>query len=122
MVLDSGAFIALEKGDPVMAHLVERFRREATPLITSAGVLAEIWRGGHDSQIPIVFLLRHTRVIDLTQAIARVLGLMLGTARTRDPIDAHVVLLARERGWPVLSSDPADLRAIDPTLTPRAKA
>jgi hypothetical protein len=27
-----------------------------------------------------------------------------------------VVLLARERSWPVLSSDAADLLAIDPTL------
>ena len=38
VVLDSGAFIALEKGDPVMAHLVERFKREATPLVTSAEI------------------------------------------------------------------------------------
>jgi hypothetical protein len=35
----------------------------------------------------------------------------------RDPIDAHIVLLARERGWPVISSDPEDLSAIDPGLT-----
>jgi hypothetical protein len=90
--------------------------RDATPLVTSAGVVAEIWRRGQATQIPIVFLLRRTLVVDLTHAIARVLGRMLGTARTRDPIDAHVVLLARERGWPVLSSDAADLRAIDPTL------
>jgi hypothetical protein len=41
---------------------------------------------------------------------------MLGAARRSDPIDAHIVLLARERGWPVLTSDPDDLLAIDPTL------
>ncbi len=29
---------------------------------------------------------------------------------------AHVALLARQRGWPVLTSDPDDLLAIDPTL------
>jgi hypothetical protein len=116
VVLDAGAFIALEKGNPVMTHLAERFAREGTPLVTSAGVVAEIWRGGEGSQIPIVFLLRRTRVIDLTHAIARVLGRMLGAARTRDPVDAHVVLLARERGWSVLSSDAAELSAIDPAL------
>ena len=59
---------------------------------------------------------RHTRVVDLTHAIARVLGRMLSVARSRDRVDAHVVLLARERGWSVLSSDAAELRAIDPTL------
>jgi len=42
---------------------------------------------------------------------------MLGAAQRSDPIDAHVVLLARERGWPpVLTSDPGDVLAIDPTL------
>jgi tetratricopeptide (TPR) repeat protein len=46
VILDSGAFIALEKRDPVMTHLVERLSRETTPLPTSAGVVAEVWRGG----------------------------------------------------------------------------
>jgi hypothetical protein len=41
---------------------------------------------------------------------------MLGAAQRSDPIDAHVVLLARDRGWPVLTSDPGDVLAIDPTL------
>ena len=36
--------------------------------------------------------------------VAKTLGRMLGVTRTRDPVDAHVVLLARERGWPVVSS------------------
>ena len=39
---------------------------------------------------------------------------MLGASGRSDPADGHVVLLARERGWPVLTSDEADLRAIDP--------
>lgn len=34
-----------------------------------------------------------------------------------DPVDAHVVFLARERSWPVLTSDANDLLAVDPTLT-----
>jgi hypothetical protein len=41
---------------------------------------------------------------------------MLAATGTSDPIDAHVVLLAREREWPVITSDPDDLRALDPTL------
>ncbi|HEY4157312.1 MAG TPA: hypothetical protein VGM29_04410 [Polyangiaceae bacterium] len=64
----------------------------------------------------VAFLLRHVQVIALDQRVARVLGRMLGQTRTTDPIDAHVVLLARERGWPVLTSDARDLLAIDPTL------
>jgi hypothetical protein len=116
VVLDAGAFIALERRDRVMVHLSQQFHEEKTQLVTSAGVVAQVWRGGARAQVPIAFLLRHTVVVDLTHSVAKTLGRMLGVTRTRDPIDAHVVLLARERGWPVLSSDPEDLRALDPTL------
>lgn len=117
VVLDAGAFIALERRDPVMTHLVRRLTESRTPLVTSAGVVAQIRRGGGRTQVPVDYLLRHTTVVDLTHAVAKVLGRMLGTTRTKDPIDAHVVLLARERGWPVISSDADDLHAIDPSLT-----
>ena len=116
VVLDAGAFIALERKDRAIVRLVQRFAQERTPLATSAGVVAQIWRGGGERQVPIVFLLRRTSVVDLTHAAARVLGRMLGATGASDPVDAHVVLLAREREWPVLTSDADDLLAIDPTL------
>lgn len=116
VVLDAGAFVAVERKDRVMTELVRRFAKDATPLVTSAGVVAQVWRGGTRAQVPVAFLLRHTTVVDLTQPVAKVIGRMLGVTRTKDPIDAHVVLLARERGWAVLSSDADDLLRIDPTL------
>jgi len=116
VVLDAGAFIAVERRNRVMVHLVRRFAEEAIPLVTSAGVVAQVWRGGGRAQAPLVFLLRRTEVADLTHAVAKTLGRMLGTSQTSDPVDAHVVLLARQRGWPVLSSDRKDLTAIDPSL------
>ncbi len=54
--------------------------------------------------------------MDLGHAVARTLGRMLGQSGTREAVDAHVAFLARERHWPVLTSDPDDLRAVDPTL------
>jgi predicted nucleic acid-binding protein len=117
VVLDAGAFIALERRSRPMVHLARRFAEESTPLVTSAGVVAQVWRGGGRAQVPIAFLLRRTLVVDLTHAVAKTVGKILGMTRTRDPIDAHVVLLAREHGWAVLTSDPDDLRAIDPTLS-----
>lgn len=116
VVLDAGAFIALERRSGVMVSLARRFARERTPLVTSAGVVAQVWRGGGGRQVPVAFLLRRTTVADLTSMVARVLGRMLGASGTSDAVDAHIVLLARERGWPVLTSDPHDLRAIDPGL------
>ncbi len=115
-MLDAGAFIALERRDERMTRLARRFADAKTPLLTSAGVVAQVWRGGGHAQVPVAFLLARTEVADLTARVSRTLGLMLGAVGRRDPIDAHVVLLARERGWPVVTSDPDALRAIDPTL------
>ena len=103
-----------------MAHLARCFAEAETPLVTSAGVVAQIWRGGARAQVPVTFLLRRTEVVDLTYSVAKTLGRILALTRTRDPIDAHLVLLARERGWPVLSSDCHDLLAIDPDLSVQA--
>ena len=116
VVLDAGAFIALERRDRVMVALARRFALTETSLVTSAGVVAQVWRGGSGHQVPIAFLMRRTTVVDLTHAVARLLGRMLGARGCSDPVDGHVALLARERGWPVLTSDPDDLLAIDPTL------
>ncbi len=115
-VLDAGAFIALERQNRVMVALAQLVAEAQTPLVTSAGVVAQIWRGGGQRQVPIAFLLRRTVVVDLTAPVARILGRILGATRTSDPIDAHIVLLARERDWPVLTSDPDELLGIDPTL------
>jgi predicted nucleic acid-binding protein len=116
VVLDAGLFIALERRDRVAVSLVDLFYKKRTPLVTSAGVVAQVWRGLRGQQLPVAFLLRQTEVVDLTYAVARVLGNMLGATRTSDPIDAHIALLARQRGWSVLTSDPDDLLAIDPKL------
>ena len=114
VVLDAGAFIALERRNRVLVALMHRLVKSRTPLVTSAGVVAQVWRGGADRQVP--YLLQHVQVVSVDHAVARTLGRMLGASATTDPIDAHVVLLARERNWPVLTSDPDDLLAIDPTL------
>lgn len=116
LVLDAGAFIALENRDAFMTARVQELARKKTPLVTSAGVVARVWRGGSDAQVPFVFLLRRAEVVDLTYAVAKLLGRMMGERGTRDPVDAHVAYLARDRGWPVLTSDPDDLRALDSTL------
>lgn len=116
VVLDAGALIALERKAKTAAHLLRRLAREGIPLVTPAAVVAQVWRGGRGAQAPIAFILRRTEIVDLTHAVARTLGRMLGRSGTADPIDAHVVLLAVSRGWPVLSSDAADLLAIDPSV------
>jgi hypothetical protein len=112
-VLDAGAFIALERRDGHVARLLARLVRARVALVTSAGVVAQTWRGGAGSQAPVAMLLAQTEIVALDGLEAKVVGMILGATGARDPVDAHVVLIARERGWPVLTSDPTDLLAID---------
>jgi len=116
VVLDAGVFLPLERRSRVVVALAQPLVDAGTPLVTSAGVIAQIWRGGGNRQVPVAFLLRHVLVVAIDYPVARTLGRILGETRTSDPVDAHIVLLAREREWPVLTSDAGDLLAIDPTL------
>ena len=116
LVLDAGAFVALDRGNRRLKALIDEARHAGAPLATSAGVVAQVWRGGVHKQVPIAFLLRRTDVVDLTAAQARVVGTILGISGTSDPVDAHIAMIARTRGWPVVTSDAGDLSAIDRTL------
>ncbi len=109
-------FIAIERRQRAAVALTRLLVESSTPMVTSAGVVAQVWRDGTGKQVPIAYLLRHTKVFALDYATARLIGRVLGKTGARDAIDAHVVVLARQRGWPVVTSDPKDLLAIDPTL------
>jgi len=114
VVLDAGAFIGVEHRSAFVTKLLGRLVRANVPLVTSGAVLAQIWRGGTGRQAPVAMLLSQVEVMVLGGAAAKLVGMMLGASGRSDPADTHVVLLARERRWPVLTSDEADLRAIDP--------
>jgi hypothetical protein len=43
-------------------------------------------------------------------------GRLLAGSGTSDVVDAHVVVCARRSGQSVLTSDPDDLRRLDPSL------
>lgn len=116
-VLDAGAFIALERQNRLMLDIVAEIREQNIPLVTSAGVVAQVWRGGTGKQVPIAFLLRRTRVMPLDDRVARVIGKRLGLVGNSDPVDGHVAYLAGGLGWTVITSDPGDLKEIDPYLT-----
>lgn len=113
-MLDAGAFIALEARRGHVVKLLARLVREEVPLVTSGGVVAQVWRGGQGKQAPLSMLLPQIEVVALDGVEGRLVGMMLGASGASDPVDGHVVLLARDRAWPVLTSDASDLRTIDP--------
>lgn len=116
-VLDAGALIAFERNDRRVVRYVQRARRDGVRAVVPAGVVAQVWRDGR-RQALLAGLLRSKvcEIVALDGVHARIAGQLLGVSGTTDVVDATVAVLARRRDLPVITSDPDDLRRLDPTL------
>ncbi len=111
LVLDAGAFVAVERGDrDVVALLKRELSARRTPR-THGGVVGQVWRGGGGRQATLAGFLAGVDVVAIDEALGRRAGVLLGRARKADVVDAAVVLLASDGDW-VLTSDPGDMRAL----------
>jgi predicted nucleic acid-binding protein len=116
-VLDAGALIAFERGERTMVALVVRARERGRPLLVPAGVVAQVWRDGRrQARLATLLGSAPVEVVPLTDFAARAAGQLLGVAGAVDVVDASVAWLARDRGARVVTSDPDDLRHLDPEL------
>ncbi|MDR1711216.1 MAG: hypothetical protein LBR58_05100 [Propionibacteriaceae bacterium] len=117
VVFDAGALIALERRDQRMLALLAEIGDSEIACYIPAGVLAQVWRGT-PKQAPISRLLKTqaVKVAPLDQAEAFRVGQLLGRTGCSDVTDAHVALIARPLGALVVTSDPGDIAAIDPSL------
>ncbi len=115
LVLDAGALIALDRGDKRMIALLHRALAQGRTFRVSAGVVAQAWRDGR-VQVTLARFLRsyEVEVIPLDEQLARSCGELCGAVKASDIIDASVVILARQRRDPIVTSDPNDLRRLDP--------
>lgn len=113
-VVDTGALIAIDRGDERLRRAVAR---RSGPFIVPAPVLAQAWRDGAVQARLARFVAAVGTVIEeFDEASAKAVGVALGRSRTEDVVDASVVVSARRHKAIVLSSDPEDLRRIDPSL------
>ena len=112
VVLDAGALIAFEKGDPRMRALCREALRTHARLVVPAGVVGQVWRDAA-RQVSLRALLAGatTEVPALDQLLAEAVGVLCGRTGTSDVIDASVVLTARREGAVVVTSDVGDLPA-----------
>jgi hypothetical protein len=111
LILDAGALVAVERQERHVRSLIARNERRGTATITSAGVVAQVWRGV-PRQANLARVLRGTEVRVLDQAAARRVGELLGATRTRDVVDAHVALLSHSEDT-LLTSDGNFSRLLD---------
>lgn len=110
LVLDSGAFIALERGDRDVAALIAREHRAGRVPRTHGGVVAQVWRG-EARQSLVARLLDGTEVAPLDEELGRRSGILLERSGRADVVDAAVVLLAGDDDE-ILTSDPRDLAGL----------
>lgn len=115
LVLDAGALIALDRGDKRMIALLRRALAQGRAFRVPAGVVGKVWRDGR-VQVTLVRFLRseEVEIIPLDEQLARSCGELCGASNSWDVIDASVVILARERRNPIVTTDPNDLRRLDP--------
>jgi hypothetical protein len=111
LVLDAGAFVAVERGDRDVVALVKRERLAGRPPITSGGVVAQVWRGGHGRQVTVARMLAGVNVAPIDDRLGRRAGMLLARVGSSDAIDATVVCLAAD-GDDILTSDSGDLRPL----------
>jgi hypothetical protein len=109
LVLDAGAFVAVERGDRDVVALIKRERLAGRVPVSHGGVVAQVWRGGTGRQVPVARLLTGVDVAVFDAGLGRRAGMLLARSGLADAIDAAVVCLAAD-GDDILTSDPGDLQ------------
>ena len=117
VTLDVGGLIALDRDDRRVVVLLARARETGAQVTVPAPALAQAIRRP-ERQARLSRLIRQpgTDVIALDRVDATHVGRLLAASGTSDIADAHVVICARRAGQPVVTSDPSDLRQLDPAL------
>lgn len=111
LLLDAGAFVAVERGDRDIVALVKRERLANRAPVTHGGIVGQIWRGGSGRQAEVARLLAGVDVRALDEDLGKTAGLLLARAGGTDAIDAALVCLADD-GDDILTSDPTDLSVL----------
>lgn len=117
VTLDAGGLVALDRHDRRVVVLLARAAEVGAVVTVPAGALAQsIRRPGR--QVRLARLIRQptTAVIPLDRVDATHVGRLLAASGGSDVVDAHVVLCARRADQPVVTSDPDDLRVLDPQV------
>lgn len=111
MILDAGCLIAVDRGEDDAVALVMSTRTRGVDLVTSAGVVAQVWRGGA-RQARLSTLLSAVHVVDLDAAEARFVGRLLAAVGGSDVVDGHIAVIALRAGLAVATADRDDMERL----------
>ena len=111
LVLDSGAFIALDRNDRTMWRRLKAAQLANDVPRSHGAVVGQVWRGRGSRQALLAMALSGVDVRPLDEALGRAAGALLARSGRDDVIDAAVVLLADD-GDDIVTSDAADLEPL----------
>ena len=117
VMFDAGGLIALDRDDRRVVVLLARAAQTNASITVPATALAQAIRRP-ERQARLARLIRQpgTAVVALDRVDATNVGRLLAASGTSDIVDAHVVVCARRSTQRVVTSDPDDLRRLDPDL------
>jgi hypothetical protein len=111
VVLDAGAFVAVDRGDRAMAAKLRVAERNGLALRSTGVVVAEVWRDAGGRQANLARLLKSVDVRAVDQRLGQEAGVLMGRAGVTDAADATVVAIATT-GDRVVTADPLDIRRL----------
>ncbi len=117
IVFDAGGLIALERNDRRVYSILKTALEDGDRILVPATALAQVLRNPA-KQVRLWRMIQFDKaeVIPLDGSHAQAVGALLARTGTPDIVDAHVVVCARAAGYAVITSDPQDLRRLDPKL------
>jgi hypothetical protein len=116
VTFDAGGLIALDRNDRRVVVLLARAAETGARVTVPATALAQAIRQPA-RQARLAKLVRQptTEIAPLNGPDATSVGVLLAASRTSDIADAHVVICARRARQAIVTSDPDDIRRLDPS-------
>jgi hypothetical protein len=110
VVLDSGAIIASENNDLTLAAILKGARKNRTPIVVPATVVAETWRGPSTHARAAHLFGSVDGFPELNEQSARRVGTLLALSKTAAIVDGNVVAIAIAlRPATIVTSDVNDI-------------
>ena len=117
IIFDAGGLIAVERNNRRVFSILETALEDGDRIIVPATALAQVIRNPA-KQVRLWRMIQfdRTEVVPLDRSHARAVGALLARTGTLDIVDAHVAICAQTGGYAIITSDPLDLKRLDPKL------
>ena len=117
ITFDAGGLIALDRNDRRVIALLARATELGMRVTVPATALAQAIRNpARQTRLSRLIRQAATDLVALDGPDATAVGLLLAKTATADIVDAHVVICAQRTGQAIITSEPGDMRRIDPDL------